>query len=511
MRTTLIALLFAGSLSVFALGNADVAVTSITANKTSAQTGEDVTLTIGVKNNGPAEAIDVNLNLGNSYGGRLDLLSSTATAGWQCSPVYTNCWSLNVPADGEAMLTLTVLTPPTVRPDPFRVFAVVSSGNESNIDNNWSDYLEIPLHAASRAADLSITVSAPPNPIARNAPLTLSYDVRNNGPEDLNDIRVDVGVTTVFQPATITGAGWTCETHTPILTSCRRSSLGAGASAPLEVRLTTPSFDIEMSVFARVFAAQAHVEANPANNEVWRTIFVGSASNWRRILLPITATDIPGANGSLWKTDIRAAIETLEGVAIEPAGCGAIEDPCSYPPVNQMFDVRDEDLIISDFGAQFLYVGSEGASKLKVSTRVYDASKAEETAGAFIPTARDEDFSVEGFSLIGIPVAPQFRSTLRIYDYDGTGGEVAFALYSDDASEPFHRGVASLRGDDDWKLTTALLPAHPAIAQLDLSSFIPAGQYSRVRVIVQPQESMKVWGFVSITNNQTSHVTIVSP
>jgi len=510
MRTTLGILLLFASLSAF--GYADVEVTSITANKSFAQTGEDVTLIIGVRNNGPDAAIDVGLNLSNSYGGSLNLLSSsTVSAGWQCSPIFTSCGSSNFASGAEAVLTLTIVTPPVVRQDPFRVSAHLGSGNGSgsDLDNNRRD-LTIALTPSSRAADLSIAVSAPPNPLAENAPLTLSYDVRNNGPQDLNDLRVDIGVFTVSQPVTITGAGWTCQMHTPAVASCRRSFLSAGSSAPLEARLTTPSFPIEMSVLARLFAAQPHVEGNPSNDEVWHTIFVGSASNWRRILLPITATDIPGANGSLWKTEIRGVIESLDAV-MEPSGCGPIEDPCSPPPLNRMFDVRDEDLIISDFGAQFLYVLSGDASKLKISTRVYDASKADETAGAFIPTARDEDFSVEGFSLIGIPVAPTFRSTLRIYDYAGTGGDVAFAIYGDDASEPFHRGVASLHGSE-VKVTTALLPAHPAIAQLDLSALVPAGPYSRLRVIVQPlEQDAKVWGFVSITNNQTSHVTIVSP
>ena len=104
---------------------------------------------------------------------------------------------------------------------------------------------------------------------------------------------------------------------------------------------------------------------------------------------------------------------------MEPDGCSALEDPCSLLPLNRSFDVFDEDLVYDGLGPQFIYVAKNEASKVKASTRVYDASRSDTTAGAFVPMPRDADFSSEGFSLVGIPAAPQFRSTLRIYDVTG--------------------------------------------------------------------------------------------
>ncbi len=508
MPKLLLLLLCSLTLTVNVLGNADLAVTSFTTNKATVQSGEDVTLTIRLKNLGADAAIDTNLNLLNTYGAPLYVVSSSAPGGWTCSPASANCWAASFPAGAEAELTLKVLAPPTVRPSAFGIEVHVSSGNESEISNNRLA-LTIALQASTRVADLSLSLSAPPNPIAEQAPVTLAYDVRNEGPQDLSDVRVAVYVSSTSLPLTSAGAGWTCAQDS-IFLMCRRDSLAAGANATLEVRLTTSGAS-EIETQASVFAVQPHLDPNPSNEQVWRTLSVGDAANWRRILLPLTATDLAGANGSLWKSELSAVIES-PGITMVPDGCGSLEDPCAPPPVNRLFDLRKE-FHPDEFGSQFLYVAREDAAKLKVATRVYDASKSGETAGAFIPSARDEDFSAEGFSLIAIPAGPEFRSTLRIYEYNATdSGTVDIALFGDDADQPFYQGTLQVAS---WPLetaTTALLPSHPATVQVDLSSLIPAGQYSRVRVLAWPQDDgMKLWGFVSITNNATSHVTVVTP
>ena len=84
-------------------------------------------------------------------------------------------------------------------------------------------------------------------------------------------------------------------------------------------------------------------------------------------------------------------------------------------------------------------------------------------------------------------MAPEFRSTLRLYDATGTNGrDVELALYGDAESEPFLRTTETLRTiDGPGTATTALLPYYPASAQLDLSALIPAG-YTRLRVLRPP-------------------------
>jgi hypothetical protein len=57
------------------------------------------------------------------------------------------------------------------------------------------------------------------------------------------------------------------------------------------------------------------------------------------------------------------------------------------------------------------------------------------------------------------------------------------------------------------------LPFKPGYAQIDFSTRFPtASQYSRLRIEIEPLAgTTRYWAFVSITNNETQHVTLVTP
>ena len=266
--------------------------------------------------------------------------------------------------------------------------------------------------------------------------------------------------------------------RTPGLTVCQRESLAAGATAPLELRFTAPDVDSVIYLEASVYADHPHSDDNPSNELAARNLSVGNASDWSRILLPVTMEETPGANGSLWKAEITGLIDTSEGVLMEPEGCGGREDPCSARRCKEHLMCVTKTFIVGIGNAQFIYVAREQAHLLRVNTRVYDSARDTETAGAFVPSARDEDFLAGGFSLLGIPIASQFRTALRVYDCP-TGRDrtpVIVELYGDDANEPFSTTTHLLQVDDPFTLTTALLPGQPATAQdwISRRSFRPA-------------------------------------
>lgn len=510
MRNLLPVLCLALLPSTAAFATGDLAVTSLTADRTTVQTGEAVRFTVQVRNNGPDSATDINLDLRNNYAEPMYPVSATPPAGWQCSAMFSSCWTGSMPAGTEVSIESVLLIPAIKRPSPpeFRVTAHVTSGSGGNPDDNRKE-LTLTLQPSSHVADLSISISAPPNPFPEDAPLTLAYDVRNNGPQDLSNVRV-----AFYAPvdAVVSGPGWSCENAGTGISICARPGLAANANAPLTARIG-PLAPVEFEARAEVYAAQTHFDENLSNNRAWRTVFVGDAANWGRILVPLGTRETPGAGSSLWITEIMAVIDAESHPPMAPDGCGGLEDPCARPPLNRAFDAFDEDLVVPVWGPQFLYVAKEHLENVRVSTRVYDASKSEATAGAFVPMPRDDDFSERGFSIVGVPVAAQFRSMLRIYDASGTeDGKVDFALFADEASQPFHVASTLLGNEEPQaKVTTALLPRFPSYAQIDLSPLIPPGT-SHIRVLVQARESgMKLWGFVSITNNETSHVTVAVP
>jgi hypothetical protein len=514
MRHVLVvlALCLASFTAIAQLPDADVDVSALSVDKTIVESGDRFTLTFRVRNNGSEAAREVNMNIRNSYGTRGLIVGSTAPAGWMCSAVYATCWTDALAPGSEAQLTMTLLAPTQVRPAAALTVTVHASSATDRVHTNNSREVVLTLQRSSRQANLSLTMNAPPNPVATNTPVTVTFAARNDGPDALSNIRVPI----LFQvfgrtlPVTYEGAGWTCAPHGAV-TLCQRESLAPNTSAPLELRFTTPEVDSSIQIEGWVYADQTHSDDNPTAELAAQTLYVGNATDWSRILVPLTMEDTPGANGALWKTEITGLIDG-EDVLIAPEGCGPVEDPCSRPPLQRAFDVRDEDLIVSIGTAQFIYVKRDQAHLLRVNTRVYDSARETETAGAFVPSARDEDFSPAGVALLGIPVAPQFRSMLRVYDYDGDDTPVLVSLYGDDADEPFSTTTHSLQAESEFTLTTALLPGQPATGQIDLTPLIPAGSYERVRVAVRPlQPGSRIWGFVSITNNETHHVTVVTP
>lgn len=505
------------TLSATAARVSDVTVTALTADKGVVTSSDQLTLTIRVKNLGPEGAQDVNLNVASTAAVRLFPLAITAPAGWTCSATYTACFTPTLAAGAEAEITMRVLAPAAVPQAPLVVIvANASSVEDLDLSNNRREQ-GIGMGQASRNADLAIDVSAPPSPIAESTPVTVTLNVRNGGPDAVDNVIVAVRTENLISAAQLaiaySGPGWTCTPHERYA-SCRRQSLAAGASAPLDLRFTAPSTGGELYVEGTVFADQPHLDDTTTNDLAWQRLFIGNAAHWRRVLFPVTDDDLRGAGGSLWKTELSVLLDAGDGLEIVPSGCGPVEDPCQYPALHALLDAREEDLIVDRSGSQFVYVRGEHADKLRAATRVYDASRETETAGAFVPSPRDDDFSADGFSLLAVPVAPQFRSMLRIYDYDAReDAKVTVELYGDSASQPFYSAVHALTvAPEQFRMTTALLPAHPATARLDLSPLIPAGTYERIRVAVRPVGSnLRIWGFVSITNNDTHHVTIVAP
>ncbi|HEV7763888.1 MAG TPA: hypothetical protein VGQ76_02700 [Thermoanaerobaculia bacterium] len=516
MRKLLVPIL-ALFLSASAFASGDVEVVSFTADKTSVTTGEDFTFVARLRNNGPDAAANVNVNFLNTHGEAMFVLAATPAAGWQCSTAFLNCWTDSMPAGADVNLTYHATAPADIDAAPFALRVLVSA--DINPGNNHAD-LPLTLTASAIKANLSITASGRPNPIPRNTLMTLSYDVRNNGPQALNDVRVVVHIPVVNLPKTFNGDGWTCTPDDQLTTTCKRDQLAASTSSTVSVRFTTLDSSTRVDTRAHVFSAQAHHDEDVSNNSAYRTLAFGDAGDWSRILVPFPASETPGANGSLWKAEISGVIESDTLPVLDANGCGPLEDPCAPPPLNRLFDAADEYLVFPSDGPQFVYVGESDADKVTLATRVYDASKSSTTAGAFIPMARDEDFETAGFSLIAIPVAAQYRSMLRIYDATGADNrDVELTLYGDSENTPFLRSQIRLRlVDGHATATTADLPLYPASAQVDLTTLIPSG-YTAVRAAIRPTPidgapgapAMQLWGFVSITNNETSHVTIVAP
>lgn len=494
---------------------ADLAVVSAALDRNAAVTGEPLVLTAQVRNNGPAAARDVVITFGSNLG--LFPLSLAAPAGWTCQrlmsvPNAASCTIASMAVGVTADFSVAALAPTNTASGPVTANVLAwTTTVDPNFDNN-NRMVPLTLNASATTADLAVTVTPRDRPAVPGQPTVVDVTVANRGPNTANDVVVAIDTQAAPEPISMTSisSAWNCTPTAGSALICRRSGITANNSSTLSLRFTAPAQEAAFSIFARV-QAQRNRDQVASNDFTFSPVLIGSAGNWSRILLPQTATNIPGANGSLWKTDLTALVRSTVEVPIEPTPCQVVIT-CLPQPLGVPYDAGIYAYDQSTPSGQFIYVPRDDESKVRLNARVYDQTRSAETAGAEIPIVRDHEFR-SSVVLVGIPVAPEYRHTLRVYDDQGLDDEfVVINLYADDETAPRLSRVATLRRVRDERVTSALLPLYPAYLQVDVGQLLPLGGIELLRVEIEPVDpGARLWGFVTITNNDTHHVTTVSP
>jgi hypothetical protein len=214
---------------------------------------------------------------------------------------------------------------------------------------------------------------------------------------------------------------------------------------------------------------------------------------FERLLLPVHHSG-PGANGSEWRTD------TFIGSTFYHLGRPLIfhAPPCSTcstritAPVHLDLERQNEGLI--------LYLARGGRENLAVSSRARDVSRQLLTAGTEIPVVGTEQFR-EFILIPNIPAEPAHRYMLRLWALrnPGRSGLFPIVVSSTNASEGTNELLWTTADPD---LLFRAIDLTPLIAKF------PVGERLTLRV-GDMQES--IWALLSITNNDTQHVTVIAP
>lgn len=224
--------------------------------------------------------------------------------------------------------------------------------------------------------------------------------------------------------------------------------------------------------------------------------------NYSIVLLPIVISEpIPGAFGSQWVTEIvgrNTSSAEVRHVIHCPSGIACLIE--AIPPHTTF----TPDLDHSPSGALFVMHTWPGDEVL-FNLRVRDLSRQLDTWGTEIPTIRTDEALTGAAHMLDLPSSERFRLTLRIYDLSHSPGSSAFSVK-----------VYANAGDTLLnELTAAALPvANAGFGYLMLSDLLPGATSGeeRFRIVVEPLEPQTpYWAFVSITNNETQHITISTP
>ncbi len=245
-----------------------------------------------------------------------------------------------------------------------------------------------------------------------------------------------------------------------------------------------------------------------------------------KILLPLVVEDpIPGAFGSLWTTRISllntASRDILvDGYASYPCtveGCTFRLTPPSITFTPQLYETSTE------VEGYFLYSTAEDEPFVDVKIHAQDLSRQALTWGTEIPAVAEPEAFTSMLSLVSIPIGDRFRSRLRIYDFDPSftaSRSVGYKVYAmrEGLQYPFApvdpAPADQLLASGELTFAVARLgyPGRPGFAQVDLDQIPQVAGQSRIRVELSPLTTgLRYWAFVSVTNNETQHITTVTP
>jgi hypothetical protein len=239
------------------------------------------------------------------------------------------------------------------------------------------------------------------------------------------------------------------------------------------------------------------------------------------IVIPITAP-VPGALGSRWVTDL--AVLNRSDVEVPLAGSfvcflcrtahglrpGVTYDLVPIPPPN-------------DLGGKFLFVDSRYVDQVHFGLRVRDISREAEGFGSEVPVVREREFSADGVSLLSVPNRPNARVTLRVYGFDpAIAGNVLVRVYEQRLTLAVNLSTNTVPDTLTAERTypVAYVPPIDAIGAGDTPDYpryaqisdlpLPAASFARIDV-VPATPGLRIWAFITVTNNDTQQVTVISP
>lgn len=244
----------------------------------------------------------------------------------------------------------------------------------------------------------------------------------------------------------------------------------------------------------------------------------GAEQGYEQVLLPVYVDGIvPGANGTQWKTDFWMRNNGPEGVSLAPWPCspGQVCPPVfpltstlnpgqslhNLPP---FFEVPDGNV------SRLLWV--RPPENLSFSLRFADVARGTLNGGTDMPVIRESELlRNESAQLFNVPLNPQFRVLLRVYDVAYTSSKFRLLFYtqSEANEQPTYSAEITATTHQTGELRT-----EAAYAQFDVTGLLQMERTwpEAVRIEVVPlTPGSRYWAFASVTNNDTQLVTLVTP
>lgn len=237
-------------------------------------------------------------------------------------------------------------------------------------------------------------------------------------------------------------------------------------------------------------------------------------SDFESVLVPVyAAVPVNGAANTRWKTDLWLRNAGPDPVTMAPWSCGAstcVLETSSMLWVKPQTTLHDALASVAENPSRIVYLGKDQAPDVSLSMRLVDLNQSAIYAGTEIPIVRAPSLRATTLQLLNVPFHPAFRLLLRVYDTALPAASFRVNIYpvNDDAASPITSFELVARTDQTGSFRDVA-----AYAQADLRAALgnlPLPESSRIE-IVPLQEGSRFWAFVSITNDTTQFVTLVTP
>jgi hypothetical protein len=242
---------------------------------------------------------------------------------------------------------------------------------------------------------------------------------------------------------------------------------------------------------------------------------------YTRFLVPFISPDSQGAFGSVWHVETWLHYAgTVEATIVPVPFCyaplctegGQLPAGYSALPVFARSGLESTGILF--------HVESTHASEVTFTSRIRDLARQAESAGTEVPVVREDRITHEPLYLLNVPRASKFRTLLRIYalpEVQDPEVEVRYYPLPDvNTGEGLSEYVVPLRVDR-LRLQSFTAPVglqlRPSAGHIpNLESLPELAEWDAIWIEVVPvTPGARLWAFVSVTNNDTQQVTLISP
>jgi uncharacterized repeat protein (TIGR01451 family) len=261
---------------------ADVALATV-ATPSSVISGNNITYTQAITNNGPAAATGLSFTEATPV--NTTFASVSAPAGWTCTQPAVgasgnvNCTTPNLAAATAADIIVVVNVPTTVTAGTITANSTVTTTSSDPTAANNSTTVATPVTVA---CDLAVTNSGTPSPVSAGGTITYTQTVTNSGPSNCSAATFSeptpANTTFVSVAAVTTGGGtWTCPNTAPV--ACTNPTVVPGSKVTI-----TAVYNVNGGLAAGTIisdtasAATTSNDTNQTNNSVTLQIAVASAT-----------------------------------------------------------------------------------------------------------------------------------------------------------------------------------------------------------------------------------------